>query len=88
MGSRVGIGWKMWMMGGFADACDDCSFTVNVMDVILASIAPMEYLLVRRMNVMSDFIDLFPEPLVDDGLPEEDLEEDYLDMETTTRIRN
>lgn len=74
-------------VGGFAHACDDCSFTVNVMDVILASIAPMEYLLVRRMNVMSDFIDLFPEPPVDDDLPEE-LEEDYLDMETTTRIRN
>lgn len=36
---------------------------------------------------MSDFIDLFPALPVDDDI-EEETEEDYLDMETTTRIRN
>lgn len=35
-------------MGGLADACDDCGFTVHVMDVTLAAIAPKEYLLVSE----------------------------------------
>ena len=88
MGSQMGIGWKYVNDGGFTDASDGCGFTVHVMDVILASIGPREYLLIRRMHLISTFfIDLFPAMPVDDQLFE-DTEEEYLDMETTTRIRN